>query len=171
MTMLNVVQVLKVTLLSGVIAATASPAIAQNRVEGKLQVKGTAYPITQVYAYAQEGFFDKSKLDVTLLFCDGAVPPAVVRDEFALPKLIDDGKLHCVLQVVSADKQVSHFEVLGKGFGRIQGASSEHIFDAKTFDGKTAAGRSRTKSPQMTMMDKTPYNYDLTFSAAIDPKK
>lgn len=169
--MQNGTQFLKLALLCGAITATASPAAAQNRVEGKLQVKGTAYPISQVYAYAREGFFDKGKLDVTLLFCDGAVPPAVVRDEFALPKLIDDGKLHCVLQVISADKQVSHFEVLGKGFGRIQGASTEHVFEAKTFDGKTAAGRSRTRSPQMTMMDKTPYNYDLTFSASIDPKK
>ena len=37
-------------------------------------------------------------------------------------------------------------------------------------DGKTIAGRARTKSPQKSFKD-VPYTYDITFSAAIEPKK
>jgi hypothetical protein len=50
------------------------------------------------------------------------------------------------------------------------GGSTEHVFEAKTFDGRNIAGRSRTKSTQ-TSFDDVPYSYDVTFSAAIEPKK
>jgi hypothetical protein len=43
------------------------------------------------------------------------------------------------------------------------------VFDAKTFDGRTIAGRARTKSPQTSFED-VPYSYDITISAAIEPK-
>jgi hypothetical protein len=167
----RVLGLIKVSLLFSVLMLMAGTVAAQSRIEGKLEVKGVPYPLTQVYAFAQDGFFDKSKLDVTVLFCDAVLPPAAVRDEFARDALVKDGKVHCVLQVISAVKQVAHFEVLGKGFGRIQGASTEHVFEAKIFDGKTINGRSRTNGPQKTMMDNTPYHYDITFNAAIEPKK
>jgi len=50
------------------------------------------------------------------------------------------------------------------------GGSTEHVFEAQTFDGKTIAGRARTKGPQKSFKD-VPYIYDITFSAAIEPKK
>jgi hypothetical protein len=50
------------------------------------------------------------------------------------------------------------------------GGSTEHLFDAKTFDGKTIAGRAWTRSPQKSF-DDVPYSYDVTISAAIEPMK
>lgn len=159
-------------LLLGSSVMSTLPAVAQNHVEGKLVVNGKSVALTQVYAYAVEGFFDKKKQDVTVLFCDAPVSPAAIRDGFARQPMIDAGKLHCVQQVIDAEKQVINFEVRDKAFGGRApgGGSTEHVFEAKTFDGKTIAGRSRTKSPQKSF-DDIPYSYDITFSAAIEPKK
>ncbi len=153
-------------------ALSVPEASAQNKVEGKLEVKGQPIALTRVYAYAVEGFFDKKKQDVTVLFCDAEVPAAAVRDAFARKALVDSGKLHCVQQVINTEKQVINFEVRDGRFGARQpgGGSTEHVFEAKTFDGKTIAGRSRTKSPQ-TSFDDVPYSYDISFSAAIEPRK
>jgi hypothetical protein len=140
--------------------------------EGKLEVDGKPVAITQVYAYAKEGFFDKKKQDVVVLLCDGAVPAPAVRDVFAYKDLIATGKVHCVRQTIDADKQVINFDVGHQRFGSMgeNGGSTEHVFEAQTFDGKTIAGRARTKGPQKSFKD-VPYTYDITFSAAIEPKK
>src|ERR1700730_16792757 len=148
------------------------PVAAQNRAEGKLEVDGKPIAITQVYAYAKEGFFDKKKQDVVVLLCDAAVPPPAVRDVFAYKDLVATGKVHCVRQTIDADKQVINFDVGHQRFGSMgeNGGSTEHVFEAQTFDGKTIAGRARTKGPQKSFKD-VPYTYDITFSAAIEPKK
>ncbi|NDP43754.1 MAG: hypothetical protein GZ089_13705 [Aromatoleum sp.] len=155
----------------GLVALGIAPAVAQNRAEGKLAVAGQSVAITQVYAYATEGFFDRKKLDIVVLLCDAAVPAAAVRDVFARKALTDAGKLHCVRLVIDSDKQVINFEVRHDRFGSRQpgGGSTEHVFEARTFDGKTIAGRARTRSPQKSF-DDVPYEYDITFSAVIEPK-
>jgi hypothetical protein len=155
----------------GILALCIAPAGAQNHVEGKLDVDGKPVAITQVYAYAKEGFFDKTKKDVVVLLCDAAVPAAAVRDHFAYKDLVEAGKVHCVRQTIDANKQVINFDVGHQRFGSMgeNGGSTEHVFEAKTFDGKTIAGRARTKSPQKSFKD-VPYTYDITFTAAIEPK-
>ncbi|MHB8880725.1 MAG: hypothetical protein ACYC69_04335 [Thermodesulfovibrionales bacterium] len=153
-----------------VLVLSALPLAAQNRVEGRLVVDGTAAEITQVYAYAQPGFFDRKKQDVVVLFCDAPVPAEAIRDEFGLARLVDTGKLHCVRQIINTEKQVINYEVLHKRFGMQEsGGSSYHAFEAKTFDATTIAGRARTTAPQMSFKD-VPYSYDITFSAAVEPK-
>jgi hypothetical protein len=156
----------------GVVATWMAPVAAQNRAEGKLEVEGKPVAITQVYAYAKEGFFDKKKQDVVVLLCDTAVPAATARDVFARKDLFLAGKAHCVQQTINTEKQVINFEVGHERFGRKGegGGSTEHVFEAQTFDGKTIAGRARTKGPQKSF-DDVPYTYDITFSAAIEPKK
>jgi hypothetical protein len=156
----------------GIIVSCITPVAAQNRAEGKLEVEGKPVAITQVYAYAKEGFFDKKKQDVVVLLCDAAVPAPAVRDVFAYKDLVAAGKVHCVRQTIDADKQVINFDVGHQRFGSMgeNGGSIEHVFEAQTFDGKTIAGRARTKSPQKSFKD-VPYTYDITFSAAIEPKK
>ena len=156
----------------GIIVGSITPVAAQNRAEGKLDVEGKPVAITQVYAYAKEGFFDKKKQDVVVLLCDGAVPAPALRDVFAYKDLIATGKVHCVRQTIDANKQVINYDVGHQRFGSMgeNGASTEHVFEAQTFDGKTIAGRARTKSPQKSFKD-VPYTYDITFSAAIEPKK
>jgi hypothetical protein len=148
------------------------PLAAQNRAEGKLDVDGKPVAITQAYAYAREGFFDKKKQDVVVLLCDAPVPARAMRDVFAYKEMIATGKVHCVRQTIDADKQVINFDVGHERFGSLgeNGGSTEHVFEAQTFDGKTITGRARTKSPQKSFKD-VPYSYDITFSAAIEPKQ
>jgi hypothetical protein len=164
-------QVMNIVVL-GVAVSWILPVAAQNRAEGKLDVDGKPVTITQVYAYAKEGFFDKKKQDVVVLLCDGAVPAQAVRDVFAYKDLVAAGKVHCVRQTIDADKQVINFDVGHQRFGSMgeNGGSTEHVFEAQTFDGKTVASRARTKGPQKSFTD-VPYTYDITFSAAIEPKK
>jgi hypothetical protein len=140
-------------------------------VDGQLVVDGKAVRMTNVYAFAQKGFFDEKKQDVVLLFCDGPVPPAAIHDPFARNELVKSGKLHCVEQTIDESGQVINYKVQHSRFGVPEGGgSTEHVFESKTFDGKTAAGRSRTKSPQKSW-DDVPYEYDITFRTSIEPKK
>jgi len=149
----------------------ATPLLAQTKVQGSLIVDGKPTPITQAYAFAQKGFFDPQKDDVVILLCDTAVPPAAVHDEFALSDLAKAGKLHCVEQTLNTEKQVINFKVMHSRFGKPEGGgSTEQVFEATTFDGKAIAGRAHTKSPQKSF-DDVPYSYDITISAAIEPKK
>jgi hypothetical protein len=168
----NVTEYSGRSLLFSICVLLAVPAAAQNHAEGKLEVNGQPVAITQVYAYAGQGFFDKKKQDITVLLCDGPVPSAAVRDGYARKEWIDAGKLHCVQQVIDADKQVINFEVRHKAFGSRPpgGGSTAHVFEAKTFDGKIVAGRARTTSPQKSF-DDVEYSYDIAFSAAIEPKR
>lgn len=151
--------------------ALTMPLVAENHAEGTLTVDGKPVKLTQVYAFATKGFFDDKKQDVVVLLCDAAVPAAAVRDNFARGDLIKAGNLHCVEQTIDATKQVINYRVEHKRFGMPEGGgSTEHVFDAATFDGKTVAGRSHTKEPQKSF-DDVVYTYDVTFSAAIEPRK
>jgi len=152
------------------LALFVSPAAdAEDLAKGTLVVEGKAVGITRVYAYARPGFFDKRKQDVVVLLCDAPVPAEAVRDVFGLAKLIDAGTLHCVQQTINTEKQVINYEVKHKRFGMPEGgASSYHVFTAKTFDDRTIAGRAYTTSPQESF-EKVPYSYDITFTAAFDP--
>ncbi len=150
-----------------VIAAT--PAGAENKIEGTLVVAGQTTKLTHVYAYAREGFFDPKKQDVVVVMTDAEVPAAALRDPFALADLAKEGKLHFVRQTINTEGQVISYEVRHQLIKTPEsGASTEHVFEAKTRDKKLIAGRSRTTSPQKSF-DDVPYSYDATFSAAIGP--
>jgi hypothetical protein len=151
-------------------APAATPAHAQNHAEGTFVVGGKTTKITQVYAHAQPGFFDKNKLDVVVLLCDAAVSPQAQRDDFARRELIKADKLHCIQQTIDAAKQVIGYRVEHSMFEMTpSGGSTYQVFEAKTYDGKTIAGRARTTETQKSF-DDVPYTYDVTFSAAIAPK-
>src|SRR5262245_4309473 len=151
-----------------VFAVTAAQA--QDHAEGQLVVEGKPVAITHVYAWAEPGFFDKSKKDVVVLLCDAAVDPPAQRDFFARRDAEKAGKLHCVQQTIDANKQVINYRVEhGRSEMTPSGGSTYQVFEAKTFDGKTVAGRARTTEPQKDFND-VPYTYDITFSAAIAQK-
>ena len=156
--------------LAVIALAGSAAASAENHASGTFTVDGKPIQITQAYAWATKGFFGP-KDDTVVLLCDAAVPPAGVRDPFARRDLVKAGKLHCVQQTIDAAKQVIQFRVEHSLFKMTEsGGSTEQVFDATTLDGKTVAGKSRTKSPQKSF-DDLPYSYDITFSAAIEPKK
>ncbi len=158
-------------LLAVLVVLVATPATAQNTVKGTLVVDGKPIQLTHVYAYAQEGFFDKKKQDVVVVMADAEVPATALRDHFALADLAKEGKLHYVQQTINTEGQVINYEVRHQVFKTPEsGGSTEHVFEPKTFDKKLIAGRSWTKSPQKSF-DDIPYSYDVTFSAAIEPMK
>jgi hypothetical protein len=149
----------------------AAPVAAQNKAAGSLIVEGKTIKITQAYAFATKGFFDETKQDVVILLCDSPVRAAAVRDLFARDDLVKIGRLHCIEQTIDTDKKVINFKVEHNRFRAPEGGgSTEHVFEAKTFDGKTIAGRAWTRSPRKSF-DDVPYSYDVTFSATIEPKK
>ena len=150
-------QVVQIVVMLGIAVSWIVPVAAQNRAEGKLDVDGKPVAITQVYAYAKEGFFDKKKQDVVVLLCDAPVPAPVMRDTFAYKDLIATGKVHCVRQTIDADKQVINYDVGHQRFGSLgeNGGSTEHVFEAQTFDGKTIAGRDR-KSTRLNSSHRMP---------------
>ena len=158
-------------LLAGLVGLVAAPAAAQNTIDGTLVVAGTPIKLTHVYAYAQKGFFDPKKRDVVVVMADAEVPPAALRDHFALADLAKAGKLHFVQQTINTEGQVINYEVRHQLFKMPEsGGSTEHVFEPKTLDNKVIAGRSRTTSPQKSF-DDVPYSYDVTFSATIEPMK
>ncbi len=162
-------SILGMVLAGSLLAVGAGAAGAH--VDGQLVVDGKPVRMTNVYAFAQKGFFDENKQDVVVLFCDAPVPPAAVRDPLARNELVKSGKLHCVEQTIDESGQVINYKVQHARFGVPEGGgSTEHVFEPKTFDGRTAAGRCRTKSPQKSY-DDVPYEYDMTFQAPIEPKK
>lgn len=159
----------KLALFAALFLFAAPPAFA-DQAKGTFTVDGKPVAITQVYAYATKGFFDAAKDDVVVLLCDAAVPPNALKDDFARGDLVKAGKLHCVRQTIDADKHVINYKVEHSRFGMPEsGGSTNQVFEATTFDGKTVAGRSFTKAAEKSF-DDVPYTYDITFSAAIGPK-
>jgi hypothetical protein len=153
--------------------ALAIPAVAADRAVGKLVVNGKTIPITHAYAFAKVDAFEETPLTVVVL-CDAPLSTEAVRDRFERERReqVGAGKLNCVQQRINAEKQVINFGVRSLAFGTMQpdGGSTEHVFEAGTFDGKTIAGHAYTRSPQISF-DDVPYSYDITFSANIEPAR
>jgi hypothetical protein len=147
-----------------------SPLLAQTPPDGKLTVSGQTIRLTQVYAYAVEGFFDKAKNDTVVLLADRSLPPAQLRDRFALTRLAEEGKLCFVQQTINASGQVVNFTVGHRAFKvSPSGGSTEHRFECK-LDGRTISGKVYTRGPQ-DAFGGTKYDYTATFSATVQPKK
>jgi hypothetical protein len=144
--------------------------VARAEVSGQLIVDGNPVKIATAYAYAIQGTFDPKTQDVVVVLCDVPVPPSAQRDADARIKVSKTGKLHCVEQTIEGDKTVLGFAVLHERFEPfLRGSSSYHKFEAKTFDGKTIAGRIRTSRPES--FGNVPYSYDIAFSVPIAPLK
>jgi len=160
------------TIASSVIALWITPVIAQNHAEGALVVDDKPVSIAWVSAYAQEGWADAKKEDIVVVLCDSRAPATAISDSTVMKELVGAGKLTCIKQVINSDKVARDSEVWHKRLlsRPPRGYTSDQVFEAKTFDGKTIAGRARTTTVQKSF-DGVPYSYDITFSAAIIPKQ
>jgi hypothetical protein len=143
----------------------------EGKAEGTLTVAGKPVKLAYAYAQAVEGFFDKKKDDVVVILSDVPLAGAALTDEFERRRLEKEGKLRSVEATFNADKQAINVTVRDKAFGGppVSGGSTDDVFEAKTFDGKTAAGRLSRKKPGKSF-DDVPYTFDVTFSAPISPK-
>jgi len=168
--MLNRLRV-AITISAALTMLTGVSAVARAEVSGQFVVDGKPIKITHAYAYATKGFFDPKKQDVVVVLCDAEVAPATVHDFMARRDLSKAGKLHCIEQTIDSDKKVINYKVQHERFKMPEsGGSTFQVFEAKTLDGKTIAGRSRTTAPQKSF-DDVPYTYDVTFSLPIEPLK
>ncbi len=157
--------------LGAAFALLAGSTAARAEVAGQFVVDGKPIKITHAYAYATKGFFDPKTEDVVVVLCDAEVAPAAVHDFMARRQLSKAGKLRCIEQTIDKNKKVIGYKVQHERFKMPEsGGSTYQVFEAKTFDGKTIAGRSRTTSPQKSFED-VPYTYDVTFSVPIEPLK
>ena len=149
----------------GLLAAPAAVA-ADGKAEGSITVNGKTTKLAHAYARAVKGFFDKTKEDVHVLLTDAALSPKALEDVFERIHLADAGKLHAIELVLDADAKPISTSLLHDAFKAApSGMSSSDVFEKKTFDGKTAAGRFVATAPHEFMG--VAYSYDVTFSAPI----
>ena len=150
----------------------ASPAAgADGKAEGTLAVAQAPVKLSHAYAAAQKGFFDGKVDDVLVLLTDVPLSGAALTDPFERRKMEKEGKLRSVEAVIDAKGQPINVTVRDKAFGGppVSGGSTEDLFEPKTNDGKTIAGRLHRNKPG-TSFDDVPFTYDVTFSAPVAPR-
>jgi len=135
-------------LLSGAMSLAPAPDGA-GKAEGTLTVAKAPVKLLHVFAQAQKGFFDPKSDDVLVLLTDVPLAGAVLN----------------------AKGQAVNVTVRHKALGGppVSGGSTEDVFEPKTHDGKTLAGRLFRKSPGKSF-DDVPYTFDVTFSTPVAPK-
>lgn len=151
------------------VLASLAIAVAQPSPSGQMKVNGKIFKITNAYGYAAEGFFDKKKDDTVVLLTDRPLTDGQIRDEFGIRRLAEDGKLNFVKATVNASGQLISFVVGSSAFKAIpSGGGTEHVFEG-TQDGKTIAGKVRTKSEQQFFGTK--YEYEVSFRVPVQARK
>ncbi|MEO8027055.1 MAG: hypothetical protein ABI823_11300 [Bryobacteraceae bacterium] len=150
--------------------AVLAIAAAQNSVDGSLTVGGKLTKLTQAYAFAAQGFFDKDKNDTIVLLTNLPLTEAQVRDEFALRRLAREGKMCFVRETINPAGQIINFSVGHTAFRMSpSGGSTDHLFKGKQ-DGKIISGKVYTSRSQKSFED-VKYEYSATFKANILPRK
>ncbi len=123
------------------------------------------------YAWAEAGFFDKTKDDTIVVLTDGPVPEKTLHDHFGLQKLVADGKIAYVRATINSSGQIINFEVGHRAFKMPpSGGSTEHVFEGK-IQPASINGKVFTKGAQEAPFEKTKYEYSATFRAPLQPKK
>lgn len=152
------------------LCALPAPA-ADGNAEGTLTVGKTPVKLVYAYAQAQKGFFDPKSDDVLVILSDVPLSGAALTDASERRKMEKEGKLRSVETVIDAKGQPINVTVRDKAFGGppVSGGSTEDLFEAKTFDGKSAAGRVHRRKPGASF-DDVPFTYDVTFSAPVAPR-
>lgn len=156
----------KTILLALAIVATGC---AQPAADSLLTVEGQKVKLTQVYAYAGEGFFDKTKMDTTVVLTDRAVTPHQSRDIGTLRRMAEDGKLCFVQTTINSAGQIVNFTIGHRAFKALpSGGSTEHVFDGK-LKGSTIAGKVYMRSPGKFFG--TSFDYAASFTTPVQPKE
>ena len=163
---------LRTTRLAIVLAlvALAAPVAARQggTASGTFTVAGKAAKMTHAYASSGPGFFDKSKIDTTVVLSDVELTPANLAD---LPSLAADGKVHAIGLVIDADKQIISCQMFDAAFRMAASTSgSNNKFDATTFTKTQIAGKAYTVKPDTFGPRDVPYEFSVTFDAPVRPR-
>ena len=140
---------------------------ADGRAEGTITVNGKTTKLSYAYARAVKGFFDKTKEDVEVVLTDVPLDGKALEDQFERMHMADAGKLHAFEITIGAEGKPISTAFRDNGFKKASpsGLSSEDVFTAKTFDGKTIDAR--YKSAKQSEFFGETYSFDVTFRADI----
>lgn len=156
------------------IALASAPLVARQAaptVSGTFTVAGKAAKITHVYASSGPGFFDKSKTDMMVVLSDIELTPAQLADQFALVELANAGKVHAIVLVIDADKQIISCQMHDQAFKMSASvAGSNNKFDATAFTKTRIAGKAYTAKPDTFGPRDVPYEFSVTFDAPVRPR-
>lgn len=163
-----------VTAAAAFVAVASAPLVARQAsatASGTFTVAGKAAKITHVYASSGPGFFDKSKTDTTVVLSDIELTPAQLDDQFALVELANAGKIHAIVLVIDADKQIISCQMHDAAFKMSAStAGSNNKLDATTFTKTRIAGTAHTVKPDTFGPRDVPYEFSVTFDAPVRPK-
>lgn len=156
------------------IAFAAAPLTARQAAataSGTFTVAGKAAKITHVYASSGPGFFDKSKTDTMVVLSDIELTPAQLADQFALVELANSGKVHAIVLVIDAEKQIISCQMHDAAFKMSAStAGSNNKFDATTFTKTRIAGKAYTVKPDTFGSKDVPFEFSVTFDAPVRAK-
>jgi hypothetical protein len=149
-----------------VLVAPSAPA-ADGKAEGTLTVNGKTTTLVYAYAWAEPGFFDKTKEDVHVVLSDVRLPPKALEDEFERIHMADAGKLHAFEITIDAEGKPISTSFRDDAFkdASPSGLSSADVFTKKTFDGTTVEASYRSAKPHEFFGNT--YSFDVTFRAGI----
>jgi hypothetical protein len=162
-----VIPLALITLAATALAARQGAATAS----GTFTVAGKAAKINHVYASSGPGFFDKSKTDTTVVLSDIELTPAQLADQFALVELANAGKVHAIVLVIDAEKQIISCQMHDQAFKMSAStAGSNNKFDATTFTKTRIAGKAYTVKPDTFGPRDVPFEFSVTFDAPVRAK-
>jgi hypothetical protein len=161
------ISVILITFAATALAARQGAATAS----GTFTVAGKAAKINYVYASSGPGFFDKSKTDTTVVLSDIELTPAQLADQFALVELANAGKVHAIVLVIDAEKQIISCQMHDQAFKMSAStAGSNNKFDATSFTKTRIAGKAYTVKPDTFGSKDVPFEFSVTFDAPVRAK-
>jgi hypothetical protein len=141
---------LLLTLAASLLLVT--PSWAGGTTKGVLAVAGKKLTLSNVYAYGETGFFDKTKTDVVVILSEVPIPAldghtrdAVARNSAALEATVQQFQsitLNSEGQIISVRPQQKAFKIVPSG------ASTDFVFEKKVHGGKPVSGRASSKVPK-----------------------
>ena len=148
-------------------SAMVAPPQSSGNASGKFTVGDKSTELRYVRAREGKDPFDSTKQQIRVILSDAPISDNDMEDPFALSDGAQAGKLHAVEVVLSLDGEPTggslYHQAFGPGHVTVSGM---HIFDRKTLDDKTLAGRLYMKEPS-DFMDTT-FVYDATFTTALE---
>ena len=156
--------------VAAAVAAAAAMAQTGNTCDGTFTVAGSTAKLKFASAAVDSLFSSGAKEHVRVVLSDVQVPPETAADDFALQKLMRDGRLHAVVLIISPDKQVVSTQLYDSAFkmDSVSSAGTNNRFDATSFGRNRVAGKAYTRAPDDFRSVR--YEYSATFDATVHRK-
>ena len=137
----------------------------ENEAEGKLIVNDEEIKFNYAYAFAQEGFFDKSQEDIVVIITDIPIPQEVIEDSFERKRMMSRDDLHCVEVVISHTLEPISVTILHNAFEAPPSGRGYEILKVNKLSQDIIEGEIHTSKPNEFFG--TTYEYNAIFKANI----